>query len=425
MTGRHIITGLKAREVIDCRGTPTIEVDMWVDNSLRGRADVPSGRSVGSYEACELRDGGSRYDGLGVLKAVRNVNEIVSREVIGMDVTQQRKLDSLLIELDGSRNKSKLGANALLGVSLAAAKAAASSLEKPLYEYINANAHVLPVPMMNLVNGGKLASNDLDFQEFIIMPVGAETFSQALQITAEVNSRLRALLVEKYGKIAINVGDEGGCVPPITSIREALDVLQEAVRQTAWEDEIVYALDVAASHLYDKNTKKYEVEGKKLSSKELIALFKDLVSQYPIVSIEDPLDEDDFDGFTRITEELGIQIVGDDLFVTNSQRLKKGIEMGAANALLWKVNQIGTLSEAFDSAALAVRNGYSVVVSERSGETEDSMIADFAVGLNAGQIKTGAPVRSERTCKYNQLLRVEEELGSSAKYAGRSFRQPL
>jgi enolase len=425
MTRRNIITGLKAREVIDCRGTPTVEVDMWVDNILRGRADVPSGRSVGSYEACELRDGGSRYDGLGVLKAVRNVNEIVSREVVGMDVTEQRKLDSLLIELDGSPNKARLGANALLGVSLAAAKAAAASLEKPLYKYINADAHVLPVPMMNLVNGGKLASNDLDFQEFIIMPVGAETFSQAIQITAEVNSRLRALLVRKYGKIAINVGDEGGCVPPITSIREALDVLQQAVRQTAWEDEIVYALDVAASHLFDKTTKKYQVEGKQLSSNELIALFEELVSRYPIVSIEDPLDEDDFDGFARITEQLGIQIVGDDLFVTNSERLKKGIDMGAANALLLKVNQIGTLSEALDSATLALRSGYSVVVSERSGETEDSIIADLAVGLNAGQIKTGAPVRSERTCKYNQLLRIEEELGSSAKYAGGSFRHPL
>jgi len=425
MIGRHIITGLKAREVIDCRGTPTVEVDMWVDNVLRARADVPSGRSVGSYEACELRDGGSRYDGLGVLKAVRNVNEIVTREVVGMDVTQQRKIDSLLIELDGSRDKSKLGANALLAVSLAAAKAAASSLEVPLYKYINANGHVLPVPMMNLVNGGKLASNDLDFQEFIIMPVGAENFSQALQITVEVNSKLRALLAAKYGKIAIKVGDEGGCVPPITSIREALDMLQEAVRRTEWEDDIVYGLDAAASHLYDKNSRKYKVEGKQLSSKELIALFKDLVSHYPIVSIEDPLYEDDFEGFARITEELGIQIVGDDLFVTNSERLKKGIDMGAANALLWKVNQIGTLSEAFDAATLALRNGYAVVVSERSGETEDSVIADFAVGLNAGQIKTGAPVRSERTCKYNQLLRIEEELGSSAKYAGRSFRRPF
>jgi len=424
MTAGHRITGIKAREIIDCRGTPTVEVDVWVDNVLRGRADVPSGRSVGSYEACELRDGKSRHDGFGVLQAVGNVNEVIAPAVIGMEVTQQRKLDSLMIELDGTPNKSKLGANAILGVSLAAARAAASTLDIPLYKYLNANAHILPVPMMNLINGGKLSSNDLDFQEFIMMPVGAETFSQALQITTEVNSKLRALLAKRYGKLAINVGDEGGCVPPITSVREALDVLQEAVRQTAWEDTIVYALDVAATHLYDKNTRKYTIEGKQLSSDDVIDLFKDLVSRYPIVSIEDPLDEDDFEGFARITRELGIQIVGDDLFVTNSQRLKKGIEIGAANALLWKVNQIGTLSEALDSAAMAFRNGYGVVVSERSGETEDSIIADLVVALNAGQIKAGAPVRSERTGKYNQLLRIEEELGSSARYAGRDFRRP-
>ena len=425
MGERHRITGLKAREVIDCRGTPTVEVDVWVDNVLWGRADVPSGRSTGSHEACELRDGGSRYDGFGVLKAVRNINGVIRPQVIGMDVTQQRKLDNLMIELDGTPDKSKLGANAILGVSLAAAKAGASSLGIPLYKYINANGHVLPVPMMNLVNGGKLSSNDLCFQEFIIMPVGAETFSEGLQITAEINARLRPLIAKKYGKLAINVGDEGGCVPPITSVREALDVLRQGVRQTDYEDKIVYALDCASTHLYDKSTKKYTFEGKQLSTTEAIQFFKDLVSEYPIASIEDPLDEDDFDGFARITEELGIQIVGDDLFVTSKWRLRRGIEMGAGNALLWKVNQIGTLSEALDAAALALRNGYGVVVSERSGETEDSMIADFAVALNAGQIKTGAPVRSERTCKYNQLLRIEEELGSSAKYAGRNFRQPI
>lgn len=425
MTQEHRITGLKAREIIDCRGTPTVEVDVWVNDVLQGRAGVPSGRSVGSYEACELRDGGSRHDGFGVLQAVKNVNELIGPEIIGMDVTEQRKLDRLMIELDGTPNKSKLGANAILGVSLAAAKAAASSLGIPLYRYINASAHILPVPMMNLVNGGKLSSNDLDFQEFIMMPVGAETFSQALQITTEVNSKLRALLAKRYGKLAINVGDEGGCVPPITSVREALDVLQEAVGQTPWEDRIVYALDVAATHLYDKNTKKYTIEGKQLSSKDVIDLFRDLVSRYPIVSIEDPLDEDDFDGFAAITRELGIQIVGDDLFVTNSQRLRKGIEMGAANALLWKVNQIGTLTEALDAASLAFKSGYGVVVSERSGETEDSIIADLVVALNAGQIKTGAPVRSERTGKYNELLRIEEELGSSATYAGRNFRRPF
>jgi len=312
----------------------------------------------------------------------------------------------------------------MIGVSLAVAKAAANSLGIPLYKYINTNAHTLPVPMMNLVNGGKLASNDLDFQEFIIMPVGATSFSQAMEITNDVNRKLGEILLKKYGKLALNVGDEGGYVPPIRKIREALDVLQQAVKETAWESAIVYALDVAATHLYDKNTRQYTIEGKQISTNELIDLYKDLISSYPIVSIEDPLDEDDFGGFARITQELGIQIVGDDLFVTNSERLRKGIEMGAANALLWKVNQIGTLTEALDTAELAFRNRYGIVVSERSGETEDSSIADFVVALDAGQIKTGAPVRSERTCKYNQLLRIEEELGSSAKYAGRAFNQP-
>ena len=417
------ITDVRAREIIDGRGTPTVEVDVWVDSFLRGRADVPSGRSTGSYEACEIRDSGSRYGGLGVRTVVDNVNRLIAPAVIGHDVTQQRYLDSLMKELDGTPQKSKLGANAMVGVSLAVAKAAASSLGIPLYKYINSNSHTLPVPMMNLINGGKLASNDLDFQEFIIMPVGAASFSQALEITNEVNSKLGKILLKRYGKLALNVGDEGGYVPPITSIREALDVLQQAVRETEWESAIVYALDVAATHLYDKNTRKYIIEGKQMSAEELIDLYQELVSSYPIVSIEDPLDENDFEGFTRITQQLGIQIVGDDLFVTNSERLRKGIETGAANALLWKVNQIGTLSEALDAAELAFRNRYGVVVSERSGETEDSVIADFAVALDAGQIKTGAPVRAERTCKYNQLLRIEEELGSSARYAGRKFNQ--
>ena len=417
------ITDVRAREIIDGRGTPTVEVDIWVDSFLRGRADVPSGRSTGSHEACEIRDGGSRYGGLGVRTAVDNVNRLIAPAVIGHDVTQQRYLDSLMKELDGTPQKSKLGANAMVGVSLAVAKAAASSLGTPLYKYINSNSHTLPVPMMNLINGGKLASNDLDFQEFIIMPVGAASFSQALEITNEVNSKLGKILLKRYGKLALNVGDEGGYVPPITSIREALDVLQQAVRETEWESTIVYALDVAATHLYNKNTQKYIIEGGQMSVEELIDLYKELVSSYPIVSIEDPLDENDFEGFARITQKLGIQVVGDDLFVTNSERLRKGIETGAANALLWKVNQIGTLSEALDAAELAFRNRYGVVVSERSGETEDSAIADFAVALDAGQIKTGAPVRAERTCKYNQLLRIEEELGSSARYAGRKFNQ--
>ena len=422
--GQLKITNAKAREIIDCRGTPTVEVDMWVDGMLRGRAAVPCGRSVGSYQAFELRDGGSRYNGLGVLKAVSNVNEIIAPEIIGVDVTEQRKIDELMTTLDGTQQKTKLGANAILAVSLAAARAASNSLDIPLYRYINLNACVLPVPMMNLVNGGKLASNDLDFQEFIIMPVGAQSFSEALQITVEINTILGRIILEKYGKLALNVGDEGGYVPPMTKIREPFEVLIQAVAEAGWEDKIVYALDVAATHLYDKKTGRYKVEGKELTTEDMIGLYKELVSTYPIASIEDPLQEDDYEGFARLTKELSIQIVGDDLFVTNTKRLSKGIEMGAANALLWKYNQAGTLSEALDAASMACRNSYGVVVSERSGETEDYTIADCVVGLNAGQIKTGAPVRSERTCKYNQLLRIEEELGSSAKYAGRAFNQP-
>lgn len=424
MTQQFRITDVKAREIIDGRGTPTIEVDVWVNGSLRGRADVPCGRSTGSYEAHEMRDGDERYGGKGVRTAVNNISQIIAPVIIDQDVTRQRYLDNLMVELDGTPRKSKLGANAIVGVSLGIARAAASSLGIPLYKYINANAHILPVPMMNLINGGKLASNDLDFQEFIVMPVGATSFSQALEITDDVNRKLGEILLKKYGKLALNVGDEGGYVPPITSIREAMDALQRAVQESGWESAIVYALDVAATHLYDKQSGKYTVEGKKLSTGEFIDLYKELCATYPMVSIEDPLDEDDFEGFARITQELGIQIVGDDLFVTNSQRLGKGIEMKAANALLWKFNQIGTLSEALDAAELAFRNRYGVVVSERSGETEDSSIADFAVALDAGQIKTGAPVRAERTSKYNQLLRIEEELGSAAKYAGRRFNQP-
>ena len=419
------ITRAKAREIIDCRGTPTVQVDMWVDGMLRGRADVPCGRSTGAYEAYELRDGDSRYNGLGVRKAVRNVNEIIAGEIVGIKVTEQRKIDELLISLDGTKQKTKLGANAILGVSLAAVKAASASLGIPIYQYINTNACILPVPMMNLINGGKLASNDLDFQEFIIMPVGAESFSQALQITVEINTIVGKLLLEKYGKMALNVGDEGGYVPPMTKIREPFEVLTQAVAEAGWEDKIVYALDVAATHLYDKKTGMYIIEGEQLTTDDMIGLYKDLMSTYSIASIEDPLQEDDFEGFARLTKELDIQIVGDDLFVTHTERLNKGIEMGAANALLWKYNQVGTFSEALDAAWLAFRSGYGVVVSERSGETEDSMIADCVVGLNAGQIKTGAPVRSERTSKYNQLLRIEDELGSSARYAGRKFRQPF
>jgi len=419
------ITGIKAREIIDCRGTPTVQVDVWVNGALHGRADVPSGRSTGSYEAYEMRDGGSRYGGFGVSRAVENVNTIIAQALLHRDVTEQRAIDMDLVALDGTRNKERLGANAILGVSLAVARAAASSLGVPLYRYLNSEAHVLPVPMMNLVNGGKLSSNDLCFQEFIMMPVGAQSFTEALRITAEVNAILRPMTAERYGKLAINVGDEGGVVPPIVSVREALDLLAEAVHRSGYEEKIVYALDCAATHLYNPKKHTYEFEGVELTRDQTIQFFKDLVAEYPIVSIEDPLQEDDFEGFAELTAAVNIQIVGDDLFVTNKERLAQGIAMNAANSVLWKVNQIGTLTEAMETATMAFRNGYGVCVSERSGETEDPMIADLVVALNGGQIKTGAPVRSERTAKYNRLLQIEEELGSAATYAGKAFRRPV
>ncbi len=426
MTRNHRITGIKAREIIDCRGTPTVQADVWVDDVLRGRADVPSGRSTGSHEAHELRDGGPRYAGFGVRTAVANVNTIITDALVGRDVTEQRAIDRDMIALDDTPNKSRLGANAILGVSLAVARAAANALNLPLYRYLNSASHVLPVPMMNLINGGKLSSNDLCFQEFIMMPVGATSFSEALRMTAEINAILRPMTAERYGKLAINVGDEGGVVPPIVEVREALDLLCEAVSRSGYAEHIVYAFDCAATHLYDPQTRQYTFEGKNLSRDEVIRFFQDLCAEYPIASIEDPLEEDDFEGFAEITRALeGVQIVGDDLFVTNKERLALGLQQNAANSVLWKVNQIGTLTEAMETASMAFRNGYGVCVSERSGETEDPMIADLVVALNGGQIKTGAPVRSERTAKYNRLLQIEEELGSAATYAGRSFRRPV
>jgi len=426
MSDFNRISAIKAREVIDCRGTPTVQVDVWVDSMLRGRADVPCGRSTGSHEAYEMRDGGKRYGGQGVQKAVANVNTIIADALRGRDVTQQRAIDRDMISLDGTPNKSRLGANAILGVSLAVARAAAATLNLPLYRYLNSEAHVLPVPMMNLVNGGKLSSNDLCFQEFIMMPVGASSFSEALQMTAEINAILRPMTAERYGKLAINVGDEGGVVPPIIDVREALDLLCEAVARSGYAEHMVYAFDCAATHLYDTATGLYSFEGRNLTRDEVIRFFQALVAEYPIVSIEDPLQEDDFEGFAEITQALpGVQIVGDDLFVTNKERLAQGLAAGSANAVLWKVNQIGTLTEAMETATMAFRNGYGVCVSERSGETEDPMIADLVVALNGGQIKTGAPVRSERTAKYNRLLQIEEELGSAATYAGRAFRRPV
>ncbi len=399
------ITDIKAREILDCRWSPTVRVEVQVNNEIIGQADAPAGRSTGSNEASELRDNEERFNGLGVTRAVKNVNEIIAPALIGMDVTEQRKIDYKMIELDGTKNKENLGGNAIVAVSLACARAAASAIGLPLYRYINPNAHVLPVPLLNLINGGKLTSNDLDFQEVCIFPIGANSFKEAMEIGYAVNEELRKIIIENYGKIAANVGDEGGFAPPIVEVREAMDHLVNAVELSGFADKIVYGFDSAASHFYDKETKLYSLEGNKLTTGEMM----------------DPFDENDVEGFVRATRELGIQIVGDDFFCTNPALIKERSALGGANALLWKFNQIGTLSEALDAAQIAFRNSMGIMVSERSGETEDPILADFTVSLNAGQIKTGAGVRSERTSKYNRLLQIEEELGSLAKYAGRDF----
>ncbi|HHT70605.1 MAG TPA: phosphopyruvate hydratase [Firmicutes bacterium] len=419
------ITDVVAREILDCRGNPTVQVDVIVNNNIMGRADVPAGRSTGANEAYELRDGGKRFKGLGVIKAVDNVLSEIKPAVVGMRVTEQRALDQALIALDGTPNKARLGANAILGVSLAAARAAAAGLNIPLYKYVNLNAHVLPVPLLNYINGGKHASNDLEFQEFCIFPVAAETFKQALEIGAAVYEELRTIIINKYGKIAANVGDEGGFAPPIVKVREALDNIVLAVKRSGFEDKIVYGLDCATTHLYDPETGKYHLEGELLSTDELLSFYKELLRTYPIVTMEDPFSEDDVNGFVKGTKELSIQIVGDDFFCTNPNRIRERAIRGAGNALLWKVNQIGTLSEALDAAEMAYRNNMGVMVSERSGETEDPIIADLSVGINAGQIKTGAQVRSERVAKYNRLLQIEEELGNTAVYAGQNFKIPF
>ncbi len=423
---RFSISRVRAREIIDCRGFPTLQVDVLTDSGNMGRADVPCGRSTGRHEAVELRDGGKRYLGRGVHKAIANVNDVIGPALVGRDVTRQRELDEFMArDLDGTADKSKLGSNAIVGVSLAIARAAAAALGVPLYKYLDANAHILPTPLINLIGGGKLGSSDLEIQEFHIVPVGAESVGHALQIATETNEKLRELVLTKYGKMALNTGDEGGFMPPMRGMREPLECLARAVKRAGYEKHIAYALDCASTHFYDAQKGTYQLAGEHLTRKDMIAQYKELLKEFPIVSIEDPLQEDDWEGFAQVTAELGIQIVGDDFFVTNPKRLSKGIEMKAANALLWKVNQIGTLTEALDAAALAFRNGYGVQVSERSGETEDPIIADIVVGLNAGQIKTGAPVRGERTSKYNRLLQIEEELNGQGKFAGRNFHQPV
>ncbi|HQK63086.1 MAG TPA: phosphopyruvate hydratase [Methanofastidiosum sp.] len=421
------IIDIKAREVLDSRGNPTIETEIITGGGY-GSAIVPSGASTGKNEALELRDKNQRYGGKGVLNAVRNVNETITPLLIGMDIRKQREIDRIMIEEDGTENKSNLGANSILSVSLAAARCAADTLNLPLYQYIGGlNTYVLPVPMMNVINGGEHAGNELDFQEFMIMPVGAKSFSEALRICAEVYHHMKKIIAKKYGKSSTNVGDEGGYAPPMKEISEPLEVIMSTIEELSYKDSVKIALDTASSTFYDEKSKMYNAMGKKMDSGELIDLFADVSSKYPIVSIEDPMAEDDFDGFVEITRKLGkkIQIVGDDIFVTNKNILSTGIKKGACNSLLLKVNQIGSLTEAIDTASMAYRNGYSVVVSHRSGETEDTMIADLAVGISSGQIKTGAPSRSERCAKYNRLLRIEEYMGQSAVYAGKTFRIPF
>ncbi len=413
------ISSIKAREILDSRGNPTIEVEVTTSEGNMGVAAVPSGASTGLYEAVELRDGGPRFHGKGVQDAVRAVEGEIARELVGRDVLDQDEIDRLMNELDGTPDKGRLGGNAILGVSIACAKAAASSMGLRLYEYIDQEACLLPVPFFNVINGGKHAGNQLDFQEFMLAPTGARSFREAYRIGAEVYHALKAQLLERHGRSAINVGDEGGFAPPLTRPEEALDAVLEAVEEMSYGGKVSLALDVAASSFYRDGV--YLVAGKKLERGRLIDLYEELVSKYPIKSIEDPLQEEDFEGFAQITEAFPIQVVGDDLFVTNPERLQRGVEMGACNALLWKVNQIGTLTEALDAARLAHENDYAVMASHRSGETEDPFVAELAVGIQCGQLKSGAPCRGERTAKYNQLLRIEERLGERARYPSNLF----
>ena len=428
MKGYIEILDVYAREILDSRGNPTVEVEVLVEGEYMGRAAVPSGASTGQFEAVEMRDGGDRYVGKGVQQAVDNVNNIIAEEIIGMNVLDQASIDKKLIELDGTYNKGKLGANAILGVSMAVAKAAAEALQMPLYQYLGGfNAKQLPVPMMNIMNGGKHADNTVDFQEFMIMPVGAPSFKEALRMCAEIYHNLKDVLKSKG--LSTAVGDEGGFAPDLPTPDAVIDLIKEAVEKAGygWGTDIKIAMDPATSELYGDDGKyHFPGESKMLgreivrTSEEMVELWKALVAKYPIISIEDGLAEEDWAGWQLLTKELGdkVQLVGDDLFVTNTDRLKKGIELKAGNAILIKVNQIGTLTETFNAIQLANRNNMTAIVSHRSGETEDTTIADIVVAVNAGQIKTGAPARSDRVAKYNQLLRIEEELDDAAEYPG-------
>ena len=419
-----VIESVYAREVLDSRGNPTVEVEVALESGAEGRAIVPSGASTGAFEAVELRDGDkSRYLGKGTQNAVNNVNTIIAPELEGLDAFDQPGIDGLLLELDGTPNKGKLGANAILGVSMAVARAAANELGLPLFQYIGGvNAKQLPVPMMNILNGGEHADNSVDVQEFMILPVGAPSFKEGLRMGAEVFHSLKKVLSERG--LACGVGDEGGFAPNLGSNREALELIVEAIKAAGYEPgkDVMLGLDVAASEMYNEETKKYVLagEGKELTAAEMVDLYEDWTTNFPIITIEDGLDEEDWDGWKVLTERLGkkIQLVGDDLFVTNTERLERGIEAGVANSILIKVNQIGTITETLDAIEMAKRAGYTAVISHRSGETEDTTIADLAVAVNAGQIKTGAPSRTDRVAKYNQLLRIEETVGAQARYCG-------
>jgi enolase len=417
-----VIVDVAARQILDSRGNPTVEVEVALESGEVGRAAVPSGASTGEHEAVELRDGGGEYGGKGVRTAVENVNTLIAEEIIGLDATDQRLVDQVLIELDGTPTKAKLGANAILGASLATAYAAASALDLPLYQYVGGcNAHELPVPMMNIMNGGKHADNNVDLQEFMVMPVGAETFDEALRTCAEIYHALKGVL-KKRG-LSTSVGDEGGFAPDLGSNEEAIQVIMSAIEAAGYEagrQGVCIALDPAASSFFENGKYQLKSEGRALTSAEMVEYYAALCDKYPIISIEDGLAEDDWDGFKLMTEKLGdrIQVMGDDIFVTNTERLARGIEMGCANSILIKLNQIGTLSETLDAIEMAKRAGWTAVVSHRSGETEDATIADVAVATNAGQIKSGAPARTDRVCKYNQLLRIEEMLGDVAHYPG-------
>jgi len=419
------IKSVKAREILDSRGNPTVEAEALTNGGF-GRASVPSGASTGTYEAVELRDGGERFNGKGVLCACRNVNEIIAPALVGMDSRSMASIDGKMIELDGTENKSKLGANAILSVSLAAAKAAADTAKLPLFMHLNQESRVLPVPMLNIINGGKHAGNSLSIQEFMVAPVGAGSIKEALRTGSEVYMALKKILKDRYGPSAINVGDEGGFAPPIPAAADAFEAILDAIGEAGYsDDDVKLAIDSAASSFYKDG--KYAVDGRKMSPGDLLDYYVELANQYPIISMEDPFEEDDYANFAEITSKLcgRVQIVGDDIFVTNMKRFRKGVEMGAATSLLLKVNQIGTLTESIEVARYAVKSGYTVMVSHRSGETEDNYISDLAVALGTGQIKTGAPARGERISKYNQLIRIEETLGKRASYAGAmAFKTP-